>query len=415
MKKIAIIAILFNLMLLNYLFGQGFCSTKSPKSSSTSTTTLKVAAQPCQLFYIRVYIHRINSNTGNGYSATIDNTIISTLNNSLNSYGFFFILSGSRTWYDDTFANPNTDPLVLQNIVSSSGNNFQNNAINIYVLPANSQISGGFVPNSNKQMLLIGGTRTVSHCQSPPSSVQYIIATTKVVSHEMGHCFGLIHTFETNGDDGLTDTPIDYVNNTVGGQGCINISNCQFTGTCSTCSLSSNPTTNMINFMSYSTPTCMSYFSPQQLDIMRYSLNNTLTSVVSQTQLGGPNLQSMTRDGSIFVNTVNSIPSGYHTVTSNVDPNSLINNMNWTPNTSSVYWGVSDTKNINAWLQPIAGQSVMFNITASNICGSSTRNVTFTVQSAFKIYSSTSITDQMTIEFDNISHLESLPQTISIF
>lgn len=415
MKKLIQLSLLFCMISSHHTFGQGFCITQKATSQNNSAFSLINPGPPqCGLMWIRVYIHRINSNGGNGYNSSIDNTIINNLNASYNQFGMFFVPSGSRTWYDDTFGNPNTDPLVLQGIINSQNNSFQSNAINIYVLPANSLISGGFVPNTNKQMLLIGGTRTITHCQAP-ATVQYEIATSKIVCHEMGHCFGLIHTFDLSGDDGLSDTPIDNVINGVGGQGCINTTNCQFTGSCNSCSLASNPTTNMINFMSYTTPPCMSYFSPLQLALMKYTINTAMFQIVSQTQIGGPDLTGITRDGAIAVNTINSISSGYHTIATNVNPVSLSTNMIWTPSTTSVWWGNSGSKNVNVWLQPNSGQSITYNISATNICATSTRNITFTVQSAYKIYSSTNVKSELIIEFTNTSYLEALPQTVSIY
>lgn len=60
--------------------------------------------------------------------------------------------------------------------------------------------NGGFVSSENKQIIVVpqilvaGGTKVVTHCQNP-ETVAYKITTSRVVSHGMGHCFGLIHTF----------------------------------------------------------------------------------------------------------------------------------------------------------------------------------------------------------------------------
>ena len=55
-------------------------------------------------------------------------------------------------------------------------------------------MSGGFVPSENEQILLVGGIKVVTHCQNPKTIV-YEITIFGVVIHEMGHYFGLIHTF----------------------------------------------------------------------------------------------------------------------------------------------------------------------------------------------------------------------------
>jgi hypothetical protein len=54
-------------------------------------------------------------------------------------------------------------------------------------------------------------------------------------------------------------------------------------------------------------------------------------------------------------------------------------------------------------------------INATNICGSSARNVTFVVRSSYRIFSSANVKKDLTIEFDNIEYSESLPQSIKIF
>jgi Pregnancy-associated plasma protein-A len=412
MKKISILLLWSFMMVSTYSFGQGFCITQSQKSNAASSVQ-RIATQPCKLYQIKVYIHRVNNDVGNGYGSSIDNVIMGNLNTSFNSYGIFFSLSGSRIWYENTYANPNTNALVLQGLPNNSSNGFQSDAINIYVLPANSQIQGGFVPNSNKQILMIGGTRSVSHCQAP-STVQYIIASSKVVSHEMGHCFGLLHTFDTNGDDGLSDTPIDNITTAVGAQGCINTTNCQFTGSCSTCTLTSNPTTNMNNFMSYTNPPCMSYFSPMQLDVMRNTLNTSLQSVVSSYNTGSPSLMNIKYDNSYLAYTVNSVSAGYHSIQTNELPETLTQPISWM-SSSNVSWGVSGMNNVNGWFSFNSGQSSTFNINATNICGSSARNVTFVVRSSYRIFSSANVKKDLTIEFDNIEYSESLPQSIKIF
>ena len=56
-------------------------------------------------------------------------------------------------------------------------------------------MSGGFVPSENEQILLVGGIKVVTHCQNPETIV-YEITISGVVIHEMGHYFGLIHTFD---------------------------------------------------------------------------------------------------------------------------------------------------------------------------------------------------------------------------
>ena len=56
-------------------------------------------------------------------------------------------------------------------------------------------MSGGFVPSENEQILLVDGIKVVIHRQNPETIV-YEITISGVVIHEIGHYFGLIHTFD---------------------------------------------------------------------------------------------------------------------------------------------------------------------------------------------------------------------------
>ena len=142
-------------------------------------------------------------------------------------------------------------------------------AIDIYLLPANSEVSGGYVPGNNKKVMLLGGTRTVEHCSGETKTYQ--VAATQVVSHEMGHCLGLPHTFEQS-----IGTTIDLARENA----CVDPNTCQFISNCSSCNVTSNPTLNMTNVMSYTVPNCMSVFSEEQVNVMRHQLNNSMASVV---------------------------------------------------------------------------------------------------------------------------------------
>jgi len=282
------------------------------------------------------------------------------------------------------------------------------NAIDIYVLPSNSQIQGGFVPSNNKKVMAIGGTKTVTHCSG--GTTNYEIAQHRVVSHEMGHCFGLVHTWQYSGDDGLSDTPIDYVTN----NGCVNPSTCQFVNNCgySTCNVTSNPTSIMTNFMSYTVPTCMSVFTPMQIDLMRGSLNTSLLAVVSSSQAGPPNMQLMTYDSNQPVNTVNFVNSGWHNIYTNLNPSTLISNVTWSANTSYLY--PTGTKLVNAGVVVNSGQSITVSITASNICGTANRNPTFVAYYGYSIYPNPVVGNSLSIKFDGSERIELLPQFISI-
>jgi hypothetical protein len=231
--------------------------------------------QSCKIFWINIYIHRVikYGNGANGYNSSIDRDIMTNLNSSFNQYGFYFELIGARDWVTDIYSDPESEGIVLSGIFDDPGSLQHTDAIDIYLLPSDSQISGGFVPSNNKKVMVIGGTRTIQHCSG--SEALYEVVTTKVVSHEMGHCLGLPHTFDVS-----LGTSVDYVTENA----CIDPGTCQFVSNCTNCNVSSNPTLNMNNFMSYTVPSCMSVFSDEQVSLMRQTLDNTMTPVVDRTQ-----------------------------------------------------------------------------------------------------------------------------------
>lgn len=230
--------------------------------------------QSCKLFWINIYIHRVikYGYGANGYNSSIDYNIIKNLNSSFNQYGFYFELIGSRDWVSDVYSDPESEGIILSGIFDDPESFQHTDAIDIYLLPSDSQIRGGFVPSNNRKVMVIGGTRTVEHCSG--NTALYEVVTTKVVSHEMGHCLGLPHTFDVS-----LGTSVDYVTENA----CIDPVTCQFVSNCTNCNVSSNPTLNMNNFMSYTIPSCMSVFSDEQVSLMRETLDDTMTPVVDRT------------------------------------------------------------------------------------------------------------------------------------
>ena len=209
-----------------------------------------------------------------GYNSTIETDILRNLNSSFNQYGFYFKLIGDREWFTNAYTNPNMLPIALIGIFDDPYSLQHTDAIDIYLLPSNSQVSGGFVPSNNRKVMVIGGTRKVNHCTG--GSTTYEVAGTTVVSHEMGHCLGLPHTF-----DGSLGTSIDDVRE----NSCVDPNTCQFVSNCEICNVSTNPTTDMTNIMSgYTLPNCMSVFSSDQIRLMRKNLDETMASVVDEFQ-----------------------------------------------------------------------------------------------------------------------------------
>lgn len=150
--------------------------------------------------------------------------------------------------------------------VDSINNTFLNNVMNSDD-PAHYNIMGAFnVPNCINIYYVFNLPNYGGNAFQIPNNFCVVdrsnINLWRTVSHEVGHCMGLIHTFETavgleniNGDncasagDRVCDTPADpysYV-----GQPCFSNNNCMYTGSCA----DGNGATNFLppynNIMSY--------------------------------------------------------------------------------------------------------------------------------------------------------------------
>lgn len=145
---------------------------------------------------------------------------------------------------------------------------------------------------------------------------------------------------------------------------------------------------------------------------VEYQPNNTLTYYARNLCSAAPNLQNMTYDWGSTVNTVNFVSSGGHNVYSNINPATLSQSINWSPNNSNAWF--YGQNNVNASFNLGSGQSITFFMSATNPCGTSTRNPTFVAQSGWRMYANTEVKDIMYIGFDNVEYLETLPTSIII-
>ncbi len=197
-----------------------------------------------------------------------------------NPHNICFSLSGtedikSDLFYYGGFSNPN--PPYQNNLTSVLGINPVPNAINIYFFPNNlaNQSFSGIAKNIPSNAFVIGGTY----------SGTLINNTSRILSHEMGHCLGLYHTHHqieqggcsdcSNGTNCLTcgdyvcDTPPDPFLLPYPNPNCVNI---PFTAT-DPCGAVFNPDEN--NIMSYTPMPCMQYFSNNQGYRMRLMITNS--------------------------------------------------------------------------------------------------------------------------------------------
>jgi len=153
-----------------------FCGT-SITSVDPSPTSSNAPAGP---FFIKTYLHIIrDDNGGGGLSISEQNSIIPTLNQDFNPHNIFFSLA-CVNFIDFTTAY-NNDFNILQSLIQTSSQYFQNDGLNIYLIPIS-------VSNpANLQGLAAGIIGQ--------SCYVYYGSNDKTLSHEVGHCLGLYHTF----------------------------------------------------------------------------------------------------------------------------------------------------------------------------------------------------------------------------
>ena len=163
-------------------------------------------------FGINVYVHIVRSSTGEGYTSSIVNTILTNLNRYYQGANISFKILG--TDYIDN------DKYNLMNDVEANSKDANglfkvrshDNCIDIYIISNGSNLTqtAGRAADIPSTAFLIKG----------PYYIDY------VPSHEMGHCLGLYHTHNGTGDkngtpelvngsnsltvgDYITDTPAD--------------------------------------------------------------------------------------------------------------------------------------------------------------------------------------------------------------
>ncbi len=208
-------------------------------------------------FVLRVYFHILNCSDGTLPAATAAQitTEFNTLEAAYSANNICFVNAGFNNIYDtklDTNFNATSDDPALFNSYRVP------NCINVFYLW---QIKGNNNACSNN--CGIGGTSL-----SIPNTFCLIskgnIGAGQTVAHEVGHCMGLLHTFEpsdgyedidgsnsSSAGDQITDTPADPF--AYQGQSCYSTTTngCTYTGSCKDPKNASNFTPPYTNLMAY--------------------------------------------------------------------------------------------------------------------------------------------------------------------
>lgn len=280
---------------------QDFCSTL-PGRGAVGALPAAADGSTTGPYYIRIYVHALGDDNGNGKPS--DAQIFESINimrSSFTSHNIFFV-------WDCDILDIHNSYLYNYNVLGfpcNAGQFYTSHADGIDIIiggdnaPAFGAASG--VPG---KMFIVKGTS-----YAIPSSQQglYVMARSHVIGHEMGHCLGLYHTFESGSSFVLCGVPFnpggcpecvdgsnsatcgDYVTDTPAdpGFGTVNafLSNCvYYWNNLDACNNEPyHPNTHLI--MSYTYPGCMTHHTPGQGERMR---NMIATSPILQPTVTTP-------------------------------------------------------------------------------------------------------------------------------
>lgn len=223
-------------------------------------------------YSVRIYIHIIRqSNQTGGQSIAAINDAMSILNSDFSPHGISFLIIGTYDYIDSDsyYNNPN---------IGVFGTNPHDDGIDIYFFDDISTLNNGQTSSSISTSFLVSGT-----------IASQSLTRSRVVSHEMGHIFRLLHTYTrncsndgyelTNGTDCSTrgdrvcDTPADPYNsghpNSYPNPYPNVDENCNWTGVttdnnCPPHEAISSYNPDITNIMAYAPVNCMDHFTSGQ-------------------------------------------------------------------------------------------------------------------------------------------------------
>jgi hypothetical protein len=284
MKKILLI-VSFLALIFSKLMSQDFCNMKEDAPNFLANAPQSVLNAPGP-FTVRIFVYIIRTSScepASGMTASEYATAMNNLVNDFAPHNICFSLSGKQDICDDLLYY-NDVPGVFSYINNNQAAYLHPNAIDIFFCPNTSGSPGGVahgVPILNAppgDYFVVGGTFPANTW----AGVNYpiIVNTSHVVSHEMGHCFGLWHThhgqpgcepqgceehdispYNINCGDLVQDTPADRC---IGVLGNANYVTCTYTGTPIDLFTGLAYAPDMHNFMSYVSPSCYQQFSQGQ-------------------------------------------------------------------------------------------------------------------------------------------------------
>lgn len=348
------------------------CATTGQLPSDLENT-VEVSHAPASgscSFQIRVFFHIVRQSNGTGgQNASILGTVQNNLNSVFNPQGISFSYIGSDEINNDAFYNLTTnDDNTFNNLTST---NFVPTAVNVYLLD-DSRLNAG--------RAIIGGRALAIGGEYSLNGVTQLLVPSLTVAHEMGHCLGLYHTFETtfgnelvNGSncivagDRVCDTPAEspaysFQENNACAYG-FNLQDAN----------GDNYNPIVRNVMNYVRPSCFQGFTGGQGERMRRTIgiSNSLgsTIIVTPVYAGGTysygGVTYGVQNASTGISVSNSSPSIYIALP-NYGPST---SFSWSVNSQngSVNYSAS---NRSATITLGGGASFNITCTVSNECGS---------------------------------------------
>lgn len=167
------------------------CRTPNIPDSLTLTRVVPSRTSSNESYHVRVFFHIIQRSDGTSYYGFSDSNIpnvLQILNNDFNQLSIYFDYAGvdfiNNTSFHD-MTNLDNSPLI-----NSVINTFvHSNAIDIYLFPTVADIEGYSSGIPGRAIALMGHQGA------------YMYSDSHLISHEMGHCLGLLHTFHGGVDE----------------------------------------------------------------------------------------------------------------------------------------------------------------------------------------------------------------------
>lgn len=312
----------------NNLQAQNYCSTPDDFSPSAGFDASFSNMNEQGPFFLKLYVHVISDANGvGGQTPQAVENAVAILQQDFNPHNIYFVWDcyidciTDDTWFQGPNQNGNTTGIYNVN------NHYD--GLDMYLFPDVANSNGGRANG-------VGGS---SEFWVAGTLFGQPVASNSIVSHEMGHCINLWHTFhgcetgnweDTDGSDCtiagdfVCDTPSDpHIAFNV------NPTTCEWTGVAAC-----NPPEPISNYdpdeqiiMAYTRPECMAYFTNGQGQRMRNSIANL------------PYLQA-TETTPLASSCANSCPDNL-TISDNFNNGDIVDfqTSNWINSTSKIYNG----------------------------------------------------------------------------